>query len=417
MADCVVTPYIAQQIASKDTNRIQGIIAKALAVNSPFVNVLNGGIYSAGISDSVRSIIQEQALPGDSLVQPTFTPTATITDVTDNGVGISSENVATTAYSYALATKRGRGPKIPVKGMFSAYKGSYTMAEDALKKLTLQYFNADIRNVLYQLSGVKYVACSSATNAFFDGLTGGQSQIAVPFANIPQANIGPITFAAVHKLARFQHETTLAEFFNEGTNDQHYKFIGGSDIVEAFRNELGDSGVNNTLRAITTGSFKYGEQSLRGYSWESSTAYRGVVFGVDQRPMRATSVVNGVPQFVEPLVGVQTTNGTAARANPLWVTAPYEVAWLIGKDSFERLVPQSYTGEGTFKFSPQLAMGELTWHYQLDNDCNQFGDFGWHLYEITRAYRPVRPHAVLPILFQRCDPYANPVPCTSSNIL
>jgi hypothetical protein len=62
-------------------------------------------------------------------------------------------------------------------------------------------------------------------------------------------------------------------------------------------------------------------------------------------------------------------------------------------------------------------MGELTWHYQLDNDCNQFGDFGWHLYEITRAYRPVRPHAVLPILFQRCDPYANPVPCTSSNIL
>ena len=399
MADCVVTPYSASQIATKDQNRVQGLIAKALAINSPFVNVLDGGVMPAGVSDTVRSVIQEQALAGDSLVNPTFVATASLC-----GPGDSTESVATTEYTYALATKRGRGPKICVKGAYAAYKGSYLMAQDSLAKLITQYYNSDIRYQLLSASGLKFTVVESAAGALSTGLAGGASQINVAWNNIAQADIGPLDFPTLHQLARHMHEVNLTEMFNDGTNDQHYKFIGGSGIIESFRNSLGsDADVNNTLRAITTGSFKYGEQSLRGYSWESSTAYRGVVFGVDQRPLRATSVVAGQPVYVEPFIGVQTTNGIASRANPAWVTAPYEVAFLIGKSSFERLVPQSYTGEGSFKFSPQLAMGELVWHYQIDNDCNQYGDFGWHLYEITRAYRPVRPANVCPILFQRCE--------------
>jgi hypothetical protein len=78
--------------------------------------------------------------------------------------------------------------------------------------------------------------------------------------------------------------------------------------------------------------------------------------------------------------------------------------FLVGKGSFERLVPERFTGEASFKFSPQLAMGELQWHYQIDNDCNLYGDFGFHKYEITRAYRPVRPANVIPVLYRRC-PY------------
>lgn len=409
MGDCV-SPYIAQQIASKDQNRITGAIAKCLAINSPFVNVLDGGVFPAATSDQQQSIVQEQALPGDSLVDPGFVPTSTL-----SGPGTSAENVATTAYAYSLGTKRGRGPKIYVKGAYSAYRGSYLMAQDSLAKLMTQYYNADIRYNLLTQSGLKFTVVQSASGALSTGLSGGESQINVPWANVAQAAIGPLNFSTVHNLVRYMREVNLAEMFNEGTNDQHAKFIGSSDIIESFRNSLGsDADVNNTLRAITTGSFKYGEQSLRGYSWESSTAYRGVVFGVDQRPLRATSVVNGVPQFVEPYIGVPTTNGTASRANPAWITAPYEIGFVIFKSTFERLVPQTYTGEGSFKFSPQLAMGELQWHYQIDNDCNQYGDFGWHLYEITRAYRPVRPANVCPILYQRCVG-STIVPCPNSS--
>ena len=398
MADCI-TPYVAQQIASKDTNRLVGVIAKALALNSPFVNILDGGTFPAGTSDTQISTIQEQALAGDSLVQPAFVATSLITQTGT----LSQENVSTTQYPYLLGTKRGKGPKIAVKGAYSAYKGSYLMAQDSLAKLMTQYYNADIKWNLVAQSGLKLTVTTSASGGLSQGLSGGESQINVAWANVAQANVAPLAFTTVHQLARYMHEVNLAEMFNEGTTDQHYKFIGSSDIVESFRNELGsDADVNNTLRAITTGSFKYGEESLRGYSWESSTAYRGVVFGIDQRPLRASAIVAGVPTFVEPQLGVGTTNGTAGRVNPAWVTAPYEVAFLVAKSTFERLVPESYTGEGSFKFSPQLAMGELQWHYQIDNDCNQFGDFGWHLYEITRGYRPVRPANVCPILYQRC---------------
>lgn len=393
--DCVVTPYVAQQIASKDANRLQGSIAKALAINSPFVSVLDGGVLPAGVSDTVRSVIQEQALAGDSLVTPTFVATKDLCGPVDD-----VEGVATTEYTYSLGTKRARGPKICVKGAYAAYKGSYLMAEDSLKKLITQYYNSDVRSTLLTRSGVKYVAGNAGTVSFEDSLTGGESQIDVEFADIGADNIGTLTFKGVHKLARHLHEVFLAEMFEDGTAGQHYKFIGGSDIVESFRAELG---VKEVLIAQTTGGFKYGEERLRSYSWESNVAYRGITLGVDQRPLRAASLdVDGQPVFVEPFVGVSTTTGTASRVNPAWVAAPYEIAFLIAKDSFKRLVPERFTGEGSFKFSPQLAMGELQWHYVLDNDCNQFGDFGWHKYEITRAYQPVRPANVVPILFRRC---------------
>jgi hypothetical protein len=391
MADCVVTPYTASQIASKDVNRLLGQIAKALVINSPFVNILNGGVLPAGVSDTVRSVIQEQSLAGDSLVNPTFVATKDLC-----GPGTSAEATATTEYTYSLGTKRGRGPKICVKGAYAAYKGSYLMAEDALKKLMTQYFNSDVRSTLFNRSGVKYVAANSGTYSFESGLTGGESQIDVAFANIPSGSVGQLTFKALHKLARHIHEVNLTAMFGDG-NAENFKFIGGPDIIESFRAELN---VVTDLRYIAAGSFNIGKEALIGYRWEGP--YRGITFGVDQRPIRGSAFSGGVLTTVEPFVGVSTTTGTASRVNPAWVAAPFEVAFLIGKDSFERLVPERYTGEGAFKFSPQLAMGELQWHYVLDNDCNQFGDFGWHKYELTRAYRPVRPANVVPIIFRRC---------------
>lgn len=403
------TPTVASNIASKDTLRLQGTIAKALAVNSPFVNILKGGTFAAGVSDVVRSVVQEQALPGDSLVNPTFTDTVDIC-----GPVQSNEGVATTEYSYKLGTKRGFGPKVCVKGAYAAFRGSYLAAEDSLKKLMLEYVNVDIRANLLNRSGVKFVAGNSGTVSFSQGLTGGESQIDVAFANIASANIGQLSFKALHQLARYNKEVLLGEQFEGGASGAHYKFIGGSDIVEAFRNEIG---VKEVLIALTTGNVKYGETSLRGYSWESSVAYRGIQFGVDQRPLRASAVVGGVPTLVEPFISVATTKGNARRVNPAWVSAPFEIGFLIGDNSFERLVPERFTGEGSFKFAPQLAMGELQWHYQVDNDCNAYGDFGFHKYEITRAYRPIRPANVIPILYRRCPYDTGIVGCPTSGSL
>jgi hypothetical protein len=60
-------------------------------------------------------------------------------------------------------------------------------------------------------------------------------------------------------------------------------------------------------------------------------------------------------------------------------------------------------------------MGELEWHYQIDNQCNQWGDFGWHKYQITRAYRPLRPQHIIPILYKRCIADLGLVNCATTD--
>src|SRR5437773_357101 len=65
-------PSDISDLASKDTNRIVGTIAKALAANSVYLNVIQGGTFPSGVSDAIRSVVQLQAAPGDSFAVPNF---------------------------------------------------------------------------------------------------------------------------------------------------------------------------------------------------------------------------------------------------------------------------------------------------------------------------------------------------------
>lgn len=397
-------PTALSDIASKDTNRIVGTIAKALAANSPYMNVIGGGTFPSGVSDAIRSVVQMQAAPGDSLAVPTF-----VCDTEICGQTGAQDLTDTVEFTTRLESFRGRGPNICVKKGYAAFKGSYVMAEDSLKKLMVQYINADIRAQLYLRSASKFTAAGGYD--FASLFTGGwETDLGVQFA--PILPTGPMTFKALHYIARYMREVLFAEWYSTDKGMPHFRFIGGADQVEYFRSEIG---VQNVMVALTTGGYKLGEESLTAYSFESSPAYRGIAFGVDQRPLRATGFANdGTLDLVDPVTIVANpTKGTAyAKPNPAWLTADYEVGVLIADGSFERLTPEKYTGEGTFKFAPQLHMGELEWHYVIDNQCNQYGDFGWHKYQITRAYRPLRPQHIVPILYKRCPADLGLVECS-----
>jgi len=394
MADCIA-PSTLSDISRKDTSRLVGSIAKALAVNSPFINVIQGGTFPSGVSDEIRTSVQMQAAPGDSLAIPTF-----VCDTELCGTQGLQDLTDAIDFTARLESKRGKGPRVCVKKGYAAYKSSYISAEDSLKKLVTQYLNADIRAQLYLRSASKFNAVAGYD---FDSLfTGGnETDIGVKFA--PLLPTGPMSFKALHYLARHMKEVLLADMFDAGGEGQmHFRFIGSSDIVESFRNE---AGVKDVLLSFVNGSYQFGEKSLRGYSWETAGAYRGIAFGIDQRPLRATGFNgSGLLNVVDPFVTVSNVskNTAYAKVNPAWLAADYEVGFLLADRSFKRLVPERYVGEGSFKFAPQLHMGELDWHYHIDNDCNTFGDFGWHKYQITRAYQPERPQFVVPILHKRC---------------
>ena len=394
MAQECIPLATVQNFASKDVNRIIGQIGRVLARKSPYINSIDGGTLP-NVSDVVRSVVEEMAVPAASLAAPTF-----VNDTTLCGIGATPDQVGSTEYQFQLQTLRGAGPRVCVKQARTAFKGSYLQAQVSLEKTILQIINADIRYQYLIQSGIKYVVDSTA--AFTSNLTGDMQQINTLFANkVPDA---PMNFKTLYRIGTFLREEMLAEPF--ATKDgEFFQVMASADQIENFRN---DADVKEDLLYLSAGSFKLGEESISGYQF---MGYRGFAFGIDQQPLRATANVAGVLTLVNPIVSTAVTNGFAQRRNPAWVSAPYEVMFVVAGEAFKRLVPEQYVGEGTFRFDPQLAMGELEWTYFRDNDCNLYGDFGQHIYQIQRAIQPIRPQNVCAIVYKRCAFDGNPTPC------
>lgn len=395
--DCIPLATV-QNFASKDVNRIIGQIGRVLARKSPYINSIDGGTLP-NVSDVVRSVVEEMAVPAASLAAPEF-----VNDTTLCGVGATPDQVGSTEYQFQLQTLRGAGPRVCVKQARTAFKGSYLQAQVSLEKTILQIINADIRYQYLKQCGIKFTV--NSTRTFTQNLTGDMQQINTLFA--PVLPDGPMNFKSLYKIGTFLREEMLAEPF--ATRDgEFFQVLASADQIENFRN---DADVKEDLNYLSAGSFRLGEESISGYQF---MGYRGFAFGIDQQPLRATGFDgSGNLVLVNPIVSTAVTNGFAQRRNPAWVSAPYEVMFVIAGEAFKRLVPEQYTGEGTFRFAPQLAMGELEWTYFRDNDCNLYGDFGQHIYQISRAIQPVRPQNVCAIVYKRCPFDGLPLPCSTS---
>ena len=428
MATANVSLAAVQNFASKDVNRIVGQIARVLARKSPYINSIDGGTLPNS-SDVVRSVVEEIAYTPNSIAAPVFVNDADLsfgaysavanaststwgstiaqsTQLPSNST-ITPDSVGTTEYLYQLQTLRGAGPRVNVKTARASFKGSYLQAQVALEKTILQIINADIRYQLLVQSGIKYV-CNS-TQPFTSNLTGDMQQINTKFALINPDS--PMNFKTLYKIGTFLREEMLAEPF-ASKDGEFFQVLASADQIEVFRN---DADVKEDLLYLTAGSFKLGEDSITGYQF---FGYRGFAFGIDQQPVRTAGVnVDGTITPIEPVIKAAVTNGYGQRRNPSWVsntTAPYEVLFVIAGESFKRLVPESYVGEGTFRFAPQLAMGELEWTYYRDNYENQFGDYGQHIYQISRAIQPIRPQNVCAVLYKRCAFDGQALACSTS---
>ena len=388
-----------QDFASKDVNRIVGSIAKVLARKSPYINTFDGGVFDAGISDVVRSVVEEMGVPAGSLANPQFQ-----NDIAMCGVGATPDQVGQTEYQYQIGTFRGLGPRVCVKLARAAFKGTYLATEQSMQKTILQLINADNRYQLLIASGVKFVV--NTTQPFSANLTGDMQAINTLFAPVPPT--GPLNWKTLYKLATFLREEMLAEPFT-AKESEYFKGIFSIDQNEILRD---GSDVLTDARYLTAGQFKLGEDIITGYTF---TGYRTIALGYDQQPLRATGYdAFGNLALVNPIVAGVVSKGFGQRRNPIWVNALWEVGFLIAGDSFKRLIPEQYVGEGTFKFAPQLSMGELRWVSVQDWDCNLWQDYGQHIYQIQRAYRPIHPQNVIAVLYLRCPFDGLPLPCNSS---
>jgi hypothetical protein len=283
---------------------------------------------------------------------------------------------------------------------------SYRIAEQNLKDAVKSLNAADVRGQLVALSGVKAVLKAGATS-LGQLITGGYNQVSAAWlGGVPTSGISHKFLVA---LSNYMRDNLSPEFFGDGAG-QHFVFVGGSDAIEVLRNE---SSTHQDIQAFAKGGFKDAKDVLMKYAF-IDYPYRQIKLAIDQQPLRFNTVDgNGAPVYIEPLTRTTTDYGVENLTNTAWVNAKYEVGLLISKGSFRRLVPERFVGEGTFKFDPQFIMGELDWHYVKDNVCNVWGDFGFHIYQIVRAFQARRPHGVIPVAYKRCALDLGLSTCTS----
>jgi hypothetical protein len=282
-----------------------------------------------------------------------------------------------------------------IKGAWSAIKTAYSAAEDSLKKQIVQLNNSDIRATLVDRSGCKMVVNSAGS---FDQMFDGTMQaIDKPFTTVLGLPNAMPTIKLIQYAAQVMREDLLVEGFEGRNGDTILKLIGGNQLIDFLRD---DANVRDDFRYIAAGTYDVGKNTLTRYTWEGP--YRGIGMGIDPQPLRFNAVNgSGQPVFIEPEIGVETDNGFGSRPNPSWMRAKYEIALLMGQNSFRKLTPDSFTGEGTFKWPSQSATGTLIWRNIEDNDSNVWRDFGRHFFQFERAYRPERPHSVCAIAFAR----------------
>lgn len=389
--DCELSPGDISDVIATQVSVLKHDIIRFNALNDPYANVIDGGSAPNNSGTEIKTLVTSRMVTNQSLVRPVFNPT-----IEACGTRGPVAEPGQTLFTTRMETLRGLGPKICVKQAMYSVAESYKVVEQNLKDAIKTIMQADTRANLLALSGVKGVLKAGATN-LGQLLTGGYNQVAVNFGGgLPTA---PVTHKFLVHLTHFVRDTLSPEYFGEGAG-QHFVFIAGSEQIEKLRNE---TGLKTETLAFVGGSDSDAKAALRRYAF-IEYPYRGIKLAIDQQPLRFNTVDgNGFPVAIEPLIESATDYGVENIVNPDWVSAQYEVGFLVTKGTFKRLVPEKYLGEGSFRWPAQFAAGELEWEMIKDLQCNLWQDFGFHKYQIERAFQARRPHGVIPLLYKRCQ--------------
>lgn len=379
----------ADSFLSADANRLQGRITRSLAINSPWINLIETGTFPSRTSDTQRSVVQEAIAPALSQCSPNW-------ESFSCNAPFGTVSYGNTEYQYALQQYREKSAVFCLPNTYSSLRDSIRMVEMAYSDHLTTLWNSFIRGQMLAKSATKVVANSTATS-LSDILTSG-------FATNFKAGVSPnapISFKFLKYLANYLTHSLLAgpEFQWKDNGMNNFRFISDQNTIDLLRNE---ANVRADLRAFAAGSFaKEGKDAIQAFSWEGP--YQGISFGIDQSITRASGV-NGSGEIccVEPFTTAAATNGVKRAVNTDWLSAPYQVSYLVAKNSFVRQIPEEFTGEGKTRFDIQNWAGKITWHNQKDNCNNIAGDQGFHWWQLAAALRPERPQFVIPILHTRC---------------
>lgn len=399
--------FVADQVSP-----IQDVIRQSALIDNPFTNLLPSyPIDINNVGPTLRTLKQGRVVPGNGYIDvPVFSA-----DRSACGASVSPDKTGQIEFNAQLEVYQGESQMICVREARHAVKNSLIATTKALKDGISRITGNDIRATVMNNSGLKFVMSTASDPNLL--LTGGENEVGTAWANTLPTSAP--TFRALQWLTTRMREDFTVEAFGSGAGS-YLAVILGKDTLDNIANE---DNVKNASYAMTEGGYMEGITQLKSYAFVNYM-HKGMVFGTDQQPLRFNEISDGTavdpngntvpagyPVFIPSRIEVAVDTGVTYANNPAWLTAKYEVGFVIGKNSFEYYVPKTYVGEGDWKFAPIASNNELMW-WNERSDCNKRGDFGQFLYEIKRIINPVEPHAVCPFTYKRCTPNLGLVDCS-----
>lgn len=134
--------------------------------------------------------------------------------------------------------------------------------------------------------------------------------------------------------------------------------------------------------------------------------YRGFAHVIDTELPRYDLVAN---VFVRRLPYSMTSSGISSGEgrvlNSAWLTAEYELSYILPRDAYNQLVINPFDREiagASFEDRPEYYNAQFFWHNVKDNSTNIFGKIGRWVGLSANASQPVYPKRGMTILSKRC---------------
>lgn len=385
----------ANEVFSKNSELLYGPIYEQLVASVPYISVLKSGTFPANVAATLLAVSQGRTKMGSSLAAPSFDDMLNLCGSAD----LTVDRNGTNQWPYKIQIGSGRSEQICLNTAWSAFAGSLMSLVNAYQNGVTQLINADIRWQIFLRSGVKAVVQTGTTIA--NMMVGGENQIDVAVPAVESdAALDVTTLLAFNR--RMRSNLFVKPFGGTG-GGAHARLLAGPDVLDNLRNDMGGAAQGNALimplGALAAGGDGMAREGLKSYLFEQ--LIRGVMFGEDQRPLRLNWNGAGYDP-VDPDVDDPSSAGTVAVTSPAWEAASHEVQFLFYENSFQRLTPEAWNGQGKVKFQQQMYGGQLQFISNPDMNCNLFGDWGVLAHRIGRALKPLSPWSVLPIISKRC---------------
>jgi hypothetical protein len=368
-----ISPATLFDFGNRDVPRLETSITFKALRESPFLDILNGGEWPGPTIDDVEILS----------ASPPFSPIE------------ATESCGSTEYTTKLGTVRGRGLNLNMRpASLEAFQVDYHDVQGDLVDRIVDAVNTDARAELTMRSGLK-AKLVNALDLEKGILSGGFQCIDVPFRNSLEPDMC-LTLPCLALLSDWAEHEMLLEPFDTFSGPV-VKLIASSEIGDQFLGKV-------TTPDVVYNRHKIGDEEVEGFKWRKISS--GIVYGEDKQPLRFNRLIgkgeHTWPDIIEPKMdGFQFVRGLPEQIdNPAYAVARFEIAYLAFSNSFMKMTPSRWS-MSELRPPKQYDHGELEFVLIRDHLENLYGDWGYHIFNLCRAYRPIRPHAVIPIAFAR----------------